>query len=254
MDTAPILLLLAAVSLPAQERNPRTTAADAEAGARIFRSHCAECHGLKGEGGKGPNLANGTYYHGSSDASLFRNITDGIPGTAMPGQFFSADQIWQVVTHLRALARTGSHSAPKGDPQKGGVLFRGKGCSGCHLVRGEGGVDGPDLSFIGSQRPIEFLRHSILQPDAHVAREYWVAEVVLENGATNSGFVMNEDTYHVQMLTRDKRLVTLPRKDFRKLEVRKNSIMPSYRDKLTDAELTDVIAYLWTLQRPKATE
>ena len=248
------LLLLAAVALPAQERNPRATPDDAAAGAKIYRSHCAECHGLKGEGGKGPNLSSGVYYHGSSDASLFRNITDGIPGTAMPSAFFSADQIWQVVAHLRALARTGSHSAPAGDPQKGGALFRAKGCSGCHIVRGEGGINGPDLSFIGSQRPIEFLKQSIIKPNAHVAREFWLAEVILENGAASSGFVMNEDTYYLQMLTRDKGLVTLPRKDFRKLEVRKDSIMPSYEGKLTEAELTDLISYLWTLQRPKATE
>ena len=66
------LLLVTAVTLSAQQRNPRTTPADAAAGAKIFRSHCAECHGLKGEGGKGPNLSSGVYYHGSSDASLFQ--------------------------------------------------------------------------------------------------------------------------------------------------------------------------------------
>lgn len=248
------LLLLAAVALPAQHHNPRATATDAAAGAKIYRSHCADCHGLKGEGGKGPNISSGVYYHGSSDSSLFRNITEGIPGTAMPSSFFSADQIWQVVTHLRALARAGSHSAPAGDPQKGDALFRAKGCFGCHIVRGEGGIHGPDLSFIGSQRPIEFLRQSIVEPDAHVAREFWLTEVILENGTASSGFVMNEDTYYLQMLTRDKGLVTLPRKDFRKLEVRKNSIMPSYKGKLTESELVHLISYLWTLQRPKAPE
>ena len=245
------LLLLAAVALPAQQRNPHTTPADADAGAKIFRSHSAECHGLRGEGGKGPSLASGVYYHGSSDDALFRNITDGIDGTAMPGQFFSADQIWQVVTHVRALAKTGSASAPPGDPRKGGALFRSKGCAGCHLVLGEGGINGPDLSFIGSQRPVAFLKQSILEPGETVAREFWPAEVVLENGVTSKGFLMNEDTYYVQLLTRDKGLVTLPRKDFRKLDIRKNSIMPSYRGKLSDAELTDLIAYLWTLQRPR---
>jgi cytochrome c oxidase cbb3-type subunit III len=246
------LLSLAAVTLFAQERNPRATPADAAAGAKIFRSHCAECHGLKGEGGKGPNLSSGVYYHGSSDASLFQNITNGIPGTAMPSAFFSADQIWQVVAHVRGLARAGSDSAPQGDPQTGSTLFRSKGCSGCHMVRGEGGIDGPDLSFIGSQRPVEFLRQSITQPDAHVSREFWLADVVLENGSASSGYVMNEDTYYLQMLTRDKGLVTLPRKDFRKLEIRKTSLMPSYEGKLSGSELTDLISYLWTLKRPIA--
>jgi putative heme-binding domain-containing protein len=249
-----LLLAITAPALFAQQSNPRTTSADAAAGAKIFRSHCADCHGLKGEGGKGPNLTLGVYYHGSDDASLFRNITDGIPGTAMPSSFFSSDQIWQVVTHVRSLARGGSNSAPKGDPQKGSALFRAKGCSGCHMVRGEGDIHGPDLSFIGSQRPIEFLRQSIAQPNAHVAREFWLAEVTLENGSVSSGFVMNEDTYYVQMLTRERGLVTLPRKDFRKLEIRKNSTMPSYEGKLTDAEITDLISYLWTLQRPKASK
>ena len=248
------LLMLTTVPLAAQQSNPRTTPTDAAAGAKIFRSHCADCHGLKGEGGKGPNLSSGIYYHGSSDASLFRNITDGIPGTPMPGAFFSADQIWQVVTHLRALARTGSHSAPDGDPQKGSAVFRAKGCSGCHMVRGEGGINGPDLSFIGSQRPIGFLRQSIEEPNAHVAREFWLAEVILENGTASSGFLLNEDTWYVQLITSDKGPVTLPRKDFRKLQIRKDSIMPSYKGKLTEAELGDLLAYLWTLQRPKATE
>jgi len=246
------LLLLAAAALAAQQRNPHNTPADAAAGAKIYRSHCADCHGIKGEGGKGPNLSTGVYYHGSSDEALFRTVTDGIPGTPMPGQFFSADQIWQVVAHLRAIARTGSHSAPNGNARQGRSLFRSKGCSGCHMVQGEGGINGPNLNFIGSQRPVEFLRQSILEPGAHVAREYWPAEVVLENGASHKGFVMNEDTYYVQMLTAGKGLVTLPRKDFRKLEVRKDSIMPSYQGKLSGEELTDLIAYLWTLQRARS--
>lgn len=246
------LLLFAVAVLAAQQRNPHNTPAGAAAGARIFRSHCADCHGLDGEGGKGPRLNTGVYYHGSSDEALFSTVSNGVPGTAMPGQFFSPDQIWQVVAHLRAIARTGTHSAPPGDPKAGSRLFRSKGCVGCHLVQGEGGIQGPELTFIGSQRPVEFLRQSILSPGAYVAREYWPAEVVLESGVSSKGFVMNEDTYYVQLLTPDKGLVTLPRKNFRKWEVRKDSTMPSYQGKLASAELTDLIAYLWTLQRPRS--
>ena len=96
-----IVLLTAAVSAFGQAKNPHTTAADVAAGAKIFRLHCAECHGLHGEGGRGPNLTTGVYYHGAADANLFNNITDGIPGTAMPGVFFSSDQVWQVVSYVR---------------------------------------------------------------------------------------------------------------------------------------------------------
>lgn len=251
------LLGLVALGVSAQTpatRNPHTTAADAQAGAKIFRSHCADCHGLNGQGGKGPSLTTGVYYHGSSDAALFKTVTDGIPGTPMPGVFFSADQVWQIVTHLRALARTGTHQAPPGDAASGRQLFVTKGCSGCHLAAGVGGTNGPDLSFIGSQRPVTHLRQAILAPDAQVDKAFWPAEVILESGATHRGFLLNEDTYYVQMLTAARGLLTLPRKDFRKFEVKKTSTMPSYQGKLTEAELADLVAYLWTLQRPRLDE
>ncbi len=231
-------------------RNPHTTPADAAAGARIFRAHCAECHGLKGEGGRGPALATGVFFHGSSDADLLRNISDGIPGTAMPGVFFSPDQVWQIVTYVRTLSRSATAERPPGDPARGARLFREKECSGCHLVRGEGGVQGPDLSVIGSQRPVEHLRQSILDPGARVLREHWVAKIVHENGVAYSGFVMNEDTHLIQILDASRGLVSLPKKDLRKLEIDKSSLMPSYKDRLTGGELNDLVAYLWSLQRP----
>jgi putative heme-binding domain-containing protein len=247
-------LLFAVVGLAGaqEERNPRTTPADASAGAQIFRSHCADCHGITGKGGKGPDLTTGVYFHGDSDAALFRNITDGIPGTAMPSQFFSADQIWQVVTHVRSLARGGSRAAPPGDAAAGARLFESKGCSGCHLVKGKGGIQGPELSFIGSQRPVDFLKASILDPAAQVDRAFWTADIVMENGAAHRGFILNEDTYYVQMLTQSGALATLPRKDFRAFSLKRTSSMPSYKGKLTDPELDHLVAYLWTLRRPRS--
>ncbi|MEP7365632.1 MAG: c-type cytochrome [Acidobacteriota bacterium] len=235
-------------------KNPHTTSEDAAAGARIFHSHCADCHGITGHGGKGPDLTTGVFFHGGSDAELHNTISDGIEGTAMPGQFFSADQVWQIVTHVRTLSRGGAAKAPPGDPAHGAKLFASKGCAGCHLVRGSGGVQGPALSFIGSQRPAEQLRQSILDPSAYVDRAYWIADVILENGQTYKGFVLNEDTYYVQMLHASRGLLSLPKRDFRKFEISKASLMPSYKGKLSDTELNDIVAYLWTLQRPRRAE
>lgn len=256
MRFLPLALLLAAACF-AQEpalKNPHTTAADAAAGARIFRSHCADCHGLTGQGGKGPDLTTGQFFHGSTDEALLNNISGGIPGTAMPGQFFSPDQVWQVVSFVRTLSAKGSVKAPAGNPAQGAQLFRAKGCANCHLVRGSGGIDGPELSFIGSQRPAEQIRKSILDPNALVDQAYWQADIVLENGTPYKGFLLNEDTYHVQMLHAAKGLLTLPKRDFRKFEIVKTSAMPSYQGKLPDAELQDLVAYLWSLQRPRRTE
>ena len=245
----PILLIAAAAfGQDAEVRNPRTTPADVAAGSKIFRSHCAECHGLKGEGGRGPNLQTGVFFHGGADADLFNNITDGITGTAMPGVFFSRDQVWQIVAYVRSLSQSGA-STPNGDHTRGAKLFREKGCIGCHLVRGEGAFKGPDLSVIGSQRSTEHIRQAILEPNTKVLRDFWVAKIALENGQNYEGFLLNEGSYTVQLLDFSKGLTSLSTRDFRKFEIEKSSIMPSFKGRLSENEVTDIVAYLWSLKR-----
>jgi putative heme-binding domain-containing protein len=243
-----LLIAASAFGQDGEVKNPHTTSADVAAGAKIFRSHCAECHGLKGEGGRGPSLQTGVFYHGGTDADLFNNITDGITGTAMPGVFFSRDQVWQVVAYVRSLNQS-SANRPAGDPAHGAKLFHEKGCIGCHLVRGEGGFKGPDLSVIGSQRSAEHLRQAILDPNAKVLRDYWVAKITLENGANYAGFLLTQGAYSVEILDFAKGLTSLPTHDFRKFEIEKSSIMPSFRDRLSENEVNSIVAYLWSLKR-----
>src|SRR5437588_12837558 len=99
--------MLAAISLASgQAARSQPNEADRAAGERIFRSHCASCHGLNGAGGSGPSLTTGVFYHGATDEDLYRNISEGIPGTAMPDQFFSGAQIRQIVAYVRAISST----------------------------------------------------------------------------------------------------------------------------------------------------
>ena len=88
-------------------------------------------------------------------------------------------------------------------------------------------------------------RQAILDPTAQVLREYWVANITRENGATYSGFVMNEDTHMVQILDFSRGLQSLPKRDFRKFEIDKSSVMPSSRGRLSENEVNDLVAYLW---------
>ena len=234
------MLLFAAAAFCGQD--------EVSAGAKIFRSHCAECHGLKGEGGRGPNLTTGVFFHGATDADLMRNISDGIPGTAMPSVFFSPVQVSHLIAYVRSLSQSGGASAAPGDAANGAKLFREKGCIGCHLARGDGGYRGPDLSTIGSQRSVEHLRQAIFDPEAIVLRDYWVAEVTLKNGAAYKGFLRNEDTHTVQILDFSKGLTSLPKREFTKFEIDKHSIMPSYQGRLTTTEASDLVAYLSSLK------
>src|SRR5262245_40936455 len=102
-------------------RNPFTSPADVSAGAKTFRSHCAPCHGLNGEGGRGPNLTTGVFFQGSSDLDLLNNISDGIAGTEMPGLFYSPDRVWQIVAFIRSL-NSGTETIPTAAMARGADL------------------------------------------------------------------------------------------------------------------------------------
>ncbi len=239
-----------AVSLAAgQTASAQASQADRAAGEKIFRSHCASCHGLKGAGGSGPSLTTGVFYHGSTDADLYRNISEGIPGTAMPDQFFSSAQLWQIVAYVRSISSTPVRPQLTGNARHGAQLFRDKGCVGCHLAKGEGGVRGPDLSLIGSQRSLAYLRESITDPDAVVAPEYWVAKIVTKDGGNCAGFILNQDSYAVQLLDFQAGLRMIERGDIKDFGIDRGSIMPSYKGKLSAAELDDLVAFLASLER-----
>ena len=246
-----LLAIVPAVALSAQVRNPHTSREDVAAGARSYRSHCAECHGLKGEGGRGPDLTRGEYRHGSSDAALFKTIDDGIPGTQMPGIYFEDAQIWQLVAYVRTLAAPGSAQPARGNPANGESLFFGKaGCAACHMVNGRGGVTGPNLSFIGSARNVQHLRTSLLKPSDEFPSQWWTAQAEDKKGNRYIGTRLNQDTYTIQLLDPQRDLVSLTKADLRSLRIEnKVSPMPSYEGKLTASELDDIIAYLSSLRR-----
>jgi putative heme-binding domain-containing protein len=242
-----VMLFLLAATLSAEElHNPHTTPADVAAGAKSFHSHCAPCHGYTAEGGRGPNLTTGHFFHGSTDADLFNNITNGIPGTEMPSIFFSPDRVWQIVAYIRSLS--GTSATPPGDKAAGLVLFRSKGCTKCHSIKGQGGELGPDLTGIGASRSVKNLRESIVDPSAQVPPQYWIVSFEDQSGSYVKGFLLNEDTYTVQLLDMRGNLRSYDKAAVNGYKVDKRSAMPSYRSSLTTDQLNDLVEYLWSLR------
>jgi cytochrome c oxidase cbb3-type subunit III len=224
--------------------NPYTGPDHEKAGAALFRAQCAGCHGPDGGGtGAGPNLAAGALSHGATDEAVFRTISKGLPGTSMPGFSFSGLEIWQLVTHLRALAIAHGAAQAKGDPQAGAAVFQAN-CSRCHAVMGEGGLDGPDLTGIGARRSERALRDALLDPDAEVASAFWSVSAAMPNGKTVRGVRLNEDTFSIQIRDEEGRLRSLLKRDLKNVELIRRSPMPSFKGKLSDAQVDDVIAWL----------
>ena len=78
-----------------------------EQGRSLFQTHCAYCHGARGEGGRGVDLTTGVYRRGGSDAELYTTVRNGIPGTEMPAVRATNEEVWKMVAFVKSLGAVG---------------------------------------------------------------------------------------------------------------------------------------------------
>ena len=230
-----------------------TSRADLTSGEKLFSVHCALCHGPKGEGGRGPLLAQAKLSHAPDDTALLKVIEEGIRGTEMPGAGAMSDhEMRQTAAYVRSLGRVSIKPVP-GNSAHGAEVFRGKGnCAGCHSIHGDGGVSGPDLADIGSRRSAAFLRESIVDPQAAVPEGYLLVALVTKNGQNLTGVRVNEDSFSIQIRDDSGRSHSFWKSDVAKIDKQRGkSPMPSYKGQLSDDELTDLVAYLASLKEEK---
>lgn len=252
--------------LPAEDKpitNPKAGNPEAiKEGSSLFRGNCSPCHGLNATGGgRGPDLTAGRWAHGSSDAEIFRTISQGVPGTEMPANSFEDSETWAIIAYLRSVGSP-RHSMNSGGQTKGEKLFfASAGCSQCHMVKGNGGRLGPDLSRVGASRSESYLVDSIRNPDKQLSNGmldpnrffgppllYEKVTVVTANGETITGVAKNEDTFSIQLLDTSQELRLFLRKDLKEVIQERKSLMPTYSDEmLSSTDLYDLVAYLESL-------
>src|SRR6266853_1322286 len=134
---------------------------DVEGGRRLFQGMCVECHGADGAGGDAPSLNHPRLNHASDDKALASVIANGIPNTAMPRiRRFTESELQQLVAYVRSVGAVAQGGVP-GDAKKGAAIYKTLACASCHIVAGEGGTVGPDLTDIGVQRGAAYLREAV---------------------------------------------------------------------------------------------
>jgi putative heme-binding domain-containing protein len=121
------------------------------------------------------------------------------------------------------------------------------------MVRGNGSRLGPDLSTVANRRKPDELKNDLTNPDETVEPRWWTLKVSRADGSSVEGLRMNEDTFTLRIMTADESLWHFSKKELRSIERIETSTMPSVTGTLTESEVEDLVAYLFSLRKEGGT-
>jgi len=130
----------------------------------------------------------------------------------------------------------------KADIAKGKEVFS-KTCSACHIMHGEGGNIGPDLT--GSNRgDLSYLLDNMLTPSSVIQDDYKLQIITTRDGRTLTGNIASENDRQLtlRMVGQD---TVIDKSTIQSKEVIETSMMPEgLLDTLSDQEVIDLVGYL----------
>jgi putative heme-binding domain-containing protein len=242
-----------------------------EQGREIYNKSCTVCHGLDGGAGEiGPALGlEGRRYSLQSPSQIFGAIKNGIPATGMPPTpHLSDEEVWKVTAYIQALRGTAIDAPAQGNVALGEQIFWGKGeCGACHMIRGKGGIVGPELTTIADIRKTASIVDALTNPLYRVQGDggaiprkleppntYQAVRVTTPDGKVIRGVLKNEDSVSLQVLgIEDNRLHLLERARVKDVSYERTSLMPrDYKSRLTPQEFQDLLAFLTRQSRKDA--
>ncbi|MBL9122884.1 MAG: c-type cytochrome [Planctomycetaceae bacterium] len=143
--------------------------------------------------------------------------------------------------------------AAPGDAAAGQRLFR-EHCGSCHRLFHEGISLGPDLTSANRQDR-DYLLVSIVDPSAHVRKEFMNYVCHTTDGRVLTGLVVEESPAGVTLLDAKNQRTAVERDRIAELEPAPQSLMPEgILEKLTPSQLRDLFAFVQAEQAPLAVE
>lgn len=116
-------------------------------------------------------------------------------------------------------------------------------CGACHVMYGEGGKIGPDLTGSGRAN-LDYLLENIVDPSAVVSADYRMSLVTLEDGRALSGVIVGKDERTLTLRTLAETM-TIDQKEIVKTDTSPLSMMPEgLLLAFPPDQVRDLIAYL----------
>jgi putative heme-binding domain-containing protein len=111
-----------------------------------------------------------------------------------------------------------------GRPSEGRALFK-QHCANCHMLHGQGGQVGPDLTgYRRDDLPAMLL--AVVNPNAEIREGYENYTVTTESGRTVNGLLVEKDAAKIVLRTAEGEKVTIPKTDLAEMSTSGVSLMP----------------------------
>ncbi len=138
-----------------------------------------------------------------------------------------------------------------GDERRGRTLFDNRAktqCRRCHVINGDGGSVGPDLSKCGDERTREYLVESLLFPNQTIAKGFEQVVVTTNSGKIISGIRQSEDENKLVLRTANGEDVTVAISDIDERRVGKSVMPEDLQERLSLLEIRDLVEFLANLK------
>jgi putative heme-binding domain-containing protein len=245
----PALALCLGLAGPALAQDDHQYSAEQiQSGYRLYAAQCQLCHGANGDAVSGTHLGRQQFRLVKTDPDIRRMISAGSTGGGMPSFALKEDELDGLIAFIRSgMDRTGT-GFRLGDAVRGKLLYQNSNCAGCHRIAGQGARNGPDLTDIGALRRPGQIFTSLTDPIKATMPINRPVTIMMKDGRAIKGRRLDEDTFLVRLIDNGENLVTVQKSDIRSYQVRMDTDMPSFRGRLSESELGDLLAYLLSLK------
>lgn len=168
------------------------------------------------------------------DETLNRKVDEIWPSVKLA----SSDEKTAAVLKIKEALTNGA-----GNVAKGKVIYTNS-CESCHLLHGEGGVIGPDLT--GYDRTnLNYLILNIVDPNADIREGYVTYMIEKKDGQILLGTLLDRTEALVTVRTLSGEEITLAQSEIKEMASQKTSMMPErLMEPLGEQEIRDLFAYL----------